>query len=98
MINQQSAANSTSQVRSNTNAFVSYVPTQPLELDRQTTTAGQGPQQQQSTPSTHRLYIHPKSLLERKKHQTMPYRDERIPPLICSVDTVYFLPPSRDAA
>ena len=38
MINQQSAARAR-QLRSNTNLFVSYVPTRPLALDRQTTTA-----------------------------------------------------------
>ena len=50
---------------------------------------GKRPQQQQSTPSTH---IPPKSLLGEKKHQTVRYGDECMPPLVSSVDTVYLLP------
>ena len=73
MITQQSAARSTS---SNTNLFVRYVPTRPLALDRQTTTATESG----TTATTkHTAYISPKSLLGEKTHQTMRYRDECMP-------------------
>ena len=49
----------------------------------------QGPQQQQSTPSTHRLYFSKESSSEKKKK--MRYRGECMPPLVSSVDTVYLL-------
>ena len=56
-------------VQSNTNLFVSYVPTRPLALDRRTTTATES----RTTATTkHTAYISPKSLLGGKKQpQTM---------------------------
>ena len=54
MINQQSAANSTSS-RKQKNLFDSYIPTRHLSLDRQTTTATES-----GTPATttHAIYTH----------------------------------------
>ena len=70
MINQQSAAKSTSSTKQH-NSFVSYVPTRPLTLDRQTTTA----MESGTTATTkHTAYVSPKSLLLGNKYQTMRYR------------------------
>ena len=57
----------------------------------------QGPQQHKSTPSTHRLnFSKPRVSSGEKNKQTMRYRDDCMPPLVSSGDTVYLL--SRGAA
>ena len=81
---------------SNTIFFVSYVPTRPLALDRQTTTASEA-----GTTATNEHDIHThffKEPSQGKIHQTMRYGDECMPPLVSSVDTVYLLTPSSGAA
>ena len=67
MINQQPAARSTRQVRSNTNLFVSYVPTRPLALDRQTTTTTESGTTSTTKLAIHTAYIPSESLLGAKK-------------------------------
>ena len=92
--NQQQGAR---QVRSNTNLFVSYVPTRPLPLDRQTTTATESG----TTATTkHTAYISPKSLLGEKntKRVRCDTGTNACHSLVSSVDTVYLLRPSRCAA
>ena len=71
----QPAAISTRRVRSNKNLFVSFVPTRPLALDRQTTTATESGSTSTTKLPIHTAYAAPKSLLGEKKHQTMRYRD-----------------------
>ena len=79
MINQQSGARSTSS-RKQHKTFVSYVPTRPLALDRHTTTATETGTTATTTMHTlHSAYTSPKSLLGKKNHQTMRYRDECMP-------------------
>ena len=61
--------------------------------DRQTTTA-----MESGTTATRKHAIHTHLFIQRvfsgkKKQQTMRYGDERMPPLVSSVDTVYLLPP-----
>ena len=66
IVNQQSAARSTSSTKQHKLIAVSYVPTQPLALDGQTTTATESGT---TTTTKHTAYISPKSLLGQKKHQ-----------------------------
>ena len=98
MINQQSAARSTSyRYEATQTIFVSYVPTRPLALDRQMTTATESG----TTATTkHTDCISAKSLLGEKKHQTrtMRYGTNACHSLVSSVDTVDLLRPLRGAA
>ena len=58
-------------VRSYTNLFFSYVPSRPLALDRQTTTATESGTTE-TTKNT--AYIYPQNLLGGKKHKQMRYQ------------------------
>ena len=95
----QSAISSQEHVKHETmqTYFVSFVPTRPLALDRQTTTATESG----TTATTkHTAYISPKSLLGEKKHQSFKRCDtgtNACHSLVSSENTVYLLRPFRVA-
>ena len=102
MINQQSAARSTSsrkqhkiicQLRTNATVFFSQLA---AANDQNSNGETRAPQQQQSTPSTPPIFLRRLSLLGEKNHPPRRYRDECMP--LVSYRLLLQLRPSRGAA
>ena len=90
-----SAARSTSSAEQH-KLICSYVPTRALALGPANDHSN-GVRDHSNNKARHPhtapiyMYVSPNSFVGGKEHQTMRYRDECMPPLVYSVDTVYLL-------